>query len=389
MTKNQFWHIPQLRTDEDQAKHRKVTWLELFYDLFVVVVISKLANELVGDITVQDMVGYVLLFVPIWWIWIGSTYYNERFETEGLENRLMFLMFMFPLVGLAVFVHDALGQNSAGFALSYVVGRLIITLLWLRASIHVKAFRPVGKIFVLGFSISIVMFLISIFVSAEVRYAIVGIALVTDMATPWFTLKEQAKLPRFSTSKLPERFGLLLIIVLGESVAGVVKGLSETADLSAMKILIALIGVILGFTLWWIYFDFIARRVAKPTIVASILWSYLHLPLAGGIAAIGASLTNLILNQNHVLPGFVQLIAFESFAVTLISMGFLELTLRRDPKEPTHPKMSPILKTGTGFLSAFFGLFLKPIDSISVLAILILINLIHVGYGFWVWVNRE
>ena len=389
MTKNQFWHIPQLRTDEDQAKHRKVTWLELFYDLFVVVVISKLANELVGDITVQDMVGYVLLFVPIWWIWIGSTYYNERFETEGLENRLMFLMLMFPLVGLAVFVHDALGQNSAGFALSYVVGRLIITLLWLRASIHVKAFRPVGKIFVLGFSISIVMFLISIFVSAEVRYAIVGIALVTDMATPWFTLKEQAKLPRFSTSKLPERFGLLLIIVLGESVAGVVKGLSETADLSAMKILIALIGVILGFTLWWIYFDFIARRVAKPTIVASILWSYLHLPLAGGIAAIGASLTNLIQNQNHVLPGFVQLVAFESFAVTLISMGFLELTLRRDPKEPTHPKMSPILKIGTGFLSAFFSLFLKPINSITVLAILIVLNLIHVGYGFWVWVNRE
>ncbi|HEX9974385.1 MAG TPA: low temperature requirement protein A [bacterium] len=389
MTKNQFWHIPQLRTDEDQAKHRKVTWLELFYDLFVVVVISKLANELVGDITVQDMVAYVLLFVPIWWIWIGSTYYNERFETEGLENRLMFLMLMFPLVGLAVFVHDALGQNSAGFALSYVVGRLIITLLWLRASIHVKAFRPVGKIFVLGFSISIVMFLISIFVSAEVRYAIVGIALVTDMATPWFTLKEQAKLPRFSTSKLPERFGLLLIIVLGESVAGVVKGLSETADLSAMKILIALIGVILGFTLWWIYFDFIARRVAKPTIVASILWSYLHLPLAGGIAAIGASLTNLIQNQNHVLPGFVQLVAFESFAVTLISMGFLELTLRRDPKEPTHPKMSPILKIGTGFLSAFFSLFLKPINSITVLAILIVLNLIHVGYGFWVWVNRE
>jgi hypothetical protein len=51
--------------------------------------------------------------------------------------------------------------------------------------------------------------------------------------------------------------------------------------------------------------------------------------------------------------------------------------------------LSPTLKIGIGIFAGILGLILMPMNSITVLAILILLNLIHVIYGFWIWVNRE
>ncbi|OGB62906.1 MAG: hypothetical protein A2Y94_04555 [Caldithrix sp. RBG_13_44_9] len=384
-----IWQIPRLRIDEEEARHRKVSWLELFYDLFFVVVIARLSHELVGDVSFHLVAEYILLFVPLWWIWIGSTYYNERFETSGLETRLMFLIKMFPLVGLAVFAHDAFKGGSTGFALSYAAGRTIITFLWLRASFHVPEFRPVGKIYVSGFTLSIVLFILSIFVSPTLRFILWGIALSIDLITPWFTLKGQSRLPRFSTSKLPERFGLLMIIVLGETAAGVVNGIQDIHSIDSEKIFTAMLGVILGFSLWWIYFDFIARRVAKPQILYSILWSYLHLPLAIGIAAIGAGLTNLISLTGETLPPNIQTLTMASYGLTLLMMGLLEITLNRTEDEPAHHFTSPILKIITGITAFGLILFLPPLHSMSLIIILIVLTLIHMMYGLWVWFGQK
>ena len=384
-----IWQIPQLRIDEEEYRHRKVSWLELFYDLFFVVVIARLAHELVGEVTLPRVVQYILLFIPLWWIWIGSTYYHERFETSGLETRLIFLIKMFPLVGLAVFAHDAFKTGSTGFALSYAAGRAVITFLWFRASLHVPEFRPVGRIYVAGFSLSILLFIFSIFTSPAVKFIIWGVALFIDLITPWFTLKAQLRLPRFSTSKLPERFGLLMIIVLGETAAGVVNGIQDIHSIDSEKIFTAMLGVILGFSLWWIYFDFIARRVAKPQILYSILWSYLHLPLAMGIAAIGASLTNVISMAGETLTLRVQITALVSYGITLLTMGLLEITLRPTEDEPTHHLISPILKITTGLVTGGLLLLLPPLASTSLIVILIIFTLIHMLYGLWVWYGQK
>jgi low temperature requirement protein LtrA len=221
------------------------------------------------------------------------------------------------------------------------------------------------------------------------RFILWGIALSIDLITPWFTLKDQSRLPRFSTSKLPERFGLLMIIVLGETAAGVVNGIQNIHSIDSEKIFTAMSGVILGFSLWWIYFDFIARRVAKPQILYSILWSYLHLPLAMGIAAIGAGLTNLISLTGETLPPNIQTLTMASYGLTLLMMGLLEITLSRTEDEPAHHLTSPILKIITGITAIGLILLLPPLHSMSLILILIVLTLIQMVYGLWVWFGQK
>ena len=99
--KREWWQKPGLRTDEEDKKHRPVTWLELFFDLVFVVVIARLSHNLVGDVTAGGLFVFLFMFVPVWWIWNGVTYYNERFESEGVEMRFFTFLTMIPVAGLA------------------------------------------------------------------------------------------------------------------------------------------------------------------------------------------------------------------------------------------------------------------------------------------------
>lgn len=76
MAKRQWWQRPKLRTDEEEDVERKATWLELFYDLVFVVVIAELAHTLFEHISLAGIGSFIFLFIPVWWTWIGVTFYS-------------------------------------------------------------------------------------------------------------------------------------------------------------------------------------------------------------------------------------------------------------------------------------------------------------------------
>src|SRR5919199_5398923 len=105
MGTRRWWQRPRLRTDEEEHRERKVSWLELFYDLVFVVVISELTSYLSGHVSLEGMLGFSLLFVAVWWVWIGGTLYNERFETEDVSYRGFSFLAMLPVAGVGGFSH--------------------------------------------------------------------------------------------------------------------------------------------------------------------------------------------------------------------------------------------------------------------------------------------
>lgn len=383
MTVRRLWQIPTLRSDSHHE--RKVTWLELFYDLVFVVIISQLAHKLVTVDPLAALGGFVLLFIPVWWVWIGSTFYAERFETEGLETRVIFFLKMIPVAGLAIFARNGLGETSAGFALSYAAARGIITVLWLRAAIHVPEFRPVGMRYVAGFTLSCLLFVSSVLVDPPLRFVFWAAGLVLDLVTPATTLAAQSKLPRFSTSKLPERFGLLVLIVLGESIVGVVSGAAEGGAFSHLTAGRGVLGLALGFGLWWIYFDNVARRPPRAGILRAFFWSYLHLPLVMGIAATGASITNVLALQEGPVPRPLVAVMAGAVGCSLIAIGVLETLLHRAEEEPTHPKVSPALKLAGGAVALALALSGPALEPATLLGCLLLVLLVQIVYGTYVW----
>ncbi len=385
MAKRQHWELPQLNYKGELGEHRKVTWLELFFDLFFVVSIAQLAHQLIKHPTCIGLLTFAGLFLPVWWIWIGFTYYNERFESNGLENRLFTFLLMLPVIGFAVFSHHGL---EVGFVLSYATARLLLTVLWLRAAYHVSIFRATGIRFAIGFTLSILLSLVAAVVDTPMRYWIFGAALIIDVLTPLATARHQVKLPRFSSSKLPERFGLFVIIVLGEMVVGVVNGLAKTEHLTVPLFLESVLGVSLGFGLWWVYFDFIARRPPKVGVGWGFAWAYLHLPLVMGIAATGAGVSIVISHEGLLTPEVRQLIA-GSVGIILVAMALLEITLFREDDEPSHKYFSPALKIFASLLAFTIGWSEGITDSLFLLLALLGLVLGQMIYGGWVWFRQE
>lgn len=384
MGTRRWWQRPRLRTDEGEQRERKVSWLELFYDLVFVVVISELTSYLSGHVTLEGVLGFVLLFVAVWWVWIGGTLYNERFETEDVSYRVFTFLAMLPVAAMAVFAHGGLGETSSAFALSYAAARGLVTFMWLRGGWHDAAFRPVANRFGVGFSLSILLFVLSAFVPAPWRFVLWGVGLLIDLLTPVTTLGIQARLPQFS-SKLPERFGLFVIIVLGETIVRVVQGVARTGSLSMATGLTGVLGMALAFGLWWVYFDFVARRRFKPGIWWRLSWSYLHLPLLMGIAAMGAGVLNVLTLEGEALSMNVLRLMAGAAAVVLVTIGLIELTLRRDPDEPTDLRVSFALKLGAGILALALGLGDGMLGPVAPLVALILLVVVQILYGAYVW----
>jgi low temperature requirement protein LtrA len=381
MAKRRWWQIPRLHTEHEG--HRKVTWLELFYDLVFAVVISQLALTLTGDVPTSNIWKYTLLFIPAWFVWIGMTIYNERFETDGLEIRFFFFLQMFPVLGLAFFAPMGLGAGADGFAVSYVAARVITIFLWLRAAYHVPRFRPAGLIYALGFSVGAFFFALSLFFPAPLKFAFWAWGLFFDLATPWVSLTAQKKLPPFSVSKMPERYGSFVMVVLGESVVGIIQGLAKSPVFTAGSVVRMVLGMSISFGLWWIYFDFIGRRPPKPHVFRVASWSYLHLPLVMGIAATGAANLNAITEK-----GALWLMPL-AVAVCLASMGIMEFNLRREADEPTHPWVSPVLKLSGAMVALFAAWIWWAFDPTSLMALLFFLLVIQMGYGLLVWFNQE
>jgi low temperature requirement protein LtrA len=388
VAKRQWWEKPRLRTDEEEEHERRVSWLELFFDLVFVVVVAELSHSLAEHISIEGIIGFILLFIPVWWIWIGGTFYNERFETNDISNRIFVFLQMLPVAALAVFAHDALGETSVGFALAYAAGRIIIIFLWLRGGWHEKIFRPVSNRYAIGFSLSFLLFVGSIFVPPPARFWLWGLGLLIDLVTPMTTLHIQARLPRFSTSRLPERLGLFVIIVLGETMVGVVRGVAEQPHLTLATLLTGGLGMALGFGLWWVYFDFVARRQFKPGRWWFLSWTYLHLPLLMGIVAGGAGVSNVVASEEATLPDEARWLISGAVATALIFMGLIELTLRRREDEPTHPRLSPALKFAGGLGALGLGLTGQGFGPLVLLSLLLGLIFIQMIYGAYVWYRQ-
>ena len=107
-----WWQTPQLHTEGARGEERKVSWLELFYDLSFVVVVSELSHSLATHVGWDGLGSFILLFLPVWWVWISGTIYNDRFETQDLSYRLFVFVQIVIVAAMAVFAHGGTGVDG-------------------------------------------------------------------------------------------------------------------------------------------------------------------------------------------------------------------------------------------------------------------------------------
>ncbi len=278
---------PRLRTTSlDSEEERHATWLELFFDLVFVVAVAQVAQHLIGDHTLAGFAEFAALFVPVWWMWVGFTFYADRFDTDDVLFRVLTFAEMLAVAAVAVSVPDALGDGSAEFALAYVAARAVVIALYWRAWLNVPEARGLTGLWIGSFTVGAGLWLVSLAFEPPARYWLWAAGLAVDLLTPLLARRFIARVP-ISASHIPERIGLFTIIVLGESIVAVVAG-TELADWSAHGIAIAITSFVISAGIWWIYFDYLDSTVVRRSVLAGQVYLYGHLPLLMGLTAVGA-----------------------------------------------------------------------------------------------------
>ena len=294
--KRWFWRPP--RAHGEIIADRQVSNLELFYDLVYVAVIGQAAHHLAEHVTVRGLAEFTVVFALIWIAWINGSLYLELHGREDGRTRSIVFLQMGILVLLAVFTADAADTSGRGFAIVYATYQVVQTGLWFTVWRQDRRdhseFLGLAGGYVVGTGVSVVVILASALLPATPRllvWAGLGVAWIVGIVLA--ARRSQVSLGLTPTDSLVERFGLFVIIVLGEVVLGVVAGLS-VAERDATTIVTGMLALWLGFGFWWIYFDLVGGRLPRANRVALANWVMSHLPITLAITAAGAGMVSLI-----------------------------------------------------------------------------------------------
>lgn len=315
---------------EDEAEERHSNWLELLFDLIFVAAVSLLASNLNSNYSFTTLLQSIPLLFAIWWGWLGHTIYLSRFGVDDLSHRFYTMAQMIIVAIMAINTKDALGATGAGFALSYAILRFMLVAEYIRAGRNVPEALPLTRHYSIGFGIAAGIWVISAFTPAPWRFLLWGVAIVVDLLTPLTAGKIHKQFP-LHPSHLPERFGLLIIIVIGEAVVSVVF-LIGTLGLTLETGITGLMGLIIAFSIWWGYFEEARGAEARveekgEEIGRYQLWLYAHFPLLLGIVATAMGIKHVISHGlGSLLPSSEVWLLCVSLALALTSLSFIFLS---------------------------------------------------------------
>ena len=294
--------LGSLLRERGEGGEARVGFAELFFDLVFVFAVTQLSHFLLHQFTPLGAVETVLLLIAVWWVWIYTSWVTNWLDPGKTAVRLMLFVLMIAGLVLSTSIPEAFEGRGLAFALSYTfmqVGRSAFTMWALKdvSPVNHRTFQRITAWFVA----SAVLWIAGGLAADEARLGLWAAAIAFEFAGPaagFFVPKlgrSRSTDWDISGAHMAERCGLFIIIALGESilVTGATFAELEWTWVTSAAFLAALVGSI---AMWWIYFNVGAEcgshliaRSADPGRVARIAYTYLHLPIVGGIilAAVG------------------------------------------------------------------------------------------------------
>ena len=323
---------PDLQTGEDRSASR----LELFFDLAFVLVVAELAIALRDDVSPQGALRFAGLFVTVWWAWVSSMLYANRFDHDDVLYRLYKLGSMAAVVGLAASAADATGERLGIFVGCQLLLRLLLLLQYGRAHRHVPEARPVVRLYLFGAAAGALLWGLSLLVPRPLAFTLWAAAVLVEALVPLLATRAPTDVP-LHVKHLPDRFALFVILVLGESVAGVAHGLYD-AEWSGPSIPVAVLSFVLTAALWWSYFDLAGARAkrllnevgGKYSDHSHDVYVFGQLPLTLALATIGAGIELAVVESGQgEVPTGTRLLLAGGVAVFLMSMTVTDTGMAR------------------------------------------------------------
>jgi low temperature requirement protein LtrA len=293
--------------------HRAATPLELLFDLTFVVAFGFAANELAHALAeghvASGLVGFAFATFAVTWAWINFTWFASAYDTDDWVFRLSTMVQMLGVLVLALGLPAMFASIDEGAVVDnrvmvagYVVMRVAMVFQWMRAARQDPARRDACLTYAVTIIVAQAGWIALLIASTSVLVTFLwaAVLVLVELAGPVIAERRKGGTP-WHPHHVAERYGLFVIIALGEGVLGTAIALTaivEGPGWSSDVVLLGLAGTALIFGMWWTYFvvpagDLLARHRER-----SFGWGYGHIALLGPLVAVGAGL--------HVAAYFVE-----------------------------------------------------------------------------------
>jgi low temperature requirement protein LtrA len=316
----------------------RVMPLELFFDLVFVLALTQCTTLMAKDPTWGGIGHGMIILALLWWSWGGYAWLTSVFDPEEGGVRIALFGAMAAFLIAAICVPEAFGGLATEFAVAYAGVRIAHIALFLLASRDDPELRR--SVLGLGGStaVAIALLIAGSFLDTGPQTAVWGFALALDLLEPYVFAPEGWKLV---PGHFAERYGLIIIIALGESIVAIGVGAGTTLTWAIAGA--ATLGIAVVCAMWWMYFDVVAlvsaRRLAAAPVgreqneLARDSYSYIHFLMVAGIILFALGLKKTIGDPDQSLdtvPAFALLGGVAVYLLGLVAFRWRHVhTLNR------------------------------------------------------------
>ncbi|PYC99899.1 low temperature requirement protein A [Microbacterium esteraromaticum] len=280
----------------DDAEAQRAATLELFYDLVFVFTITQVSHLLLDHLTWAGAGQAAIILLAVWWSWNYTTWATNELNPETDPVRLLLIALMLGSLLMAIAVPHAFGDRGLLFALSYLAiqaGRHSFLTFVATARGSVKREQS-GRILI-WFLIAGVFWIAGGLVEGGWRAGLWSVGLALDYIAPriLFPLPGRPRLAaqswRLATGHFTERFGLIVIAAIGETI--ILTGATTAGrDLDAGTVAAFITAFAGSAALWWLYF-ISTREIGERSLAdrenrtdrARDIYTYGHVLIVAGI----------------------------------------------------------------------------------------------------------
>jgi low temperature requirement protein LtrA len=309
---------------------KRVIPLELFFDLVFVFALTQVTALMSDDPTWQGLARGMLVFAALWWAWAAYAWLTNEIEADEDLPRLAMFTSMTAMLIAALAVPDAFGDDGVIFGCAYFVVRAMHVVLFTQATPHISAHDAMARLARTALPASLLLIAAG-FLDGPLQAALWLLALTIDYGGP-LVLGVSGFL--VSASHFAERFSLIIIIALGESIVAIGIG-AAGLELDLDLLLAAALGIVIACALWWAYFDWMAIHAERVfsrmegderALMARDAFSYLHLPITAGIILIALGIKKTVEHVDEPL-GTVPTVALLA-GIAIYLLGHVAFRLR-------------------------------------------------------------
>ncbi len=308
------------------SPERRTVTHELFFDLVFVYGITQISKLLARDLTAAGAGRAAIVLALVWWVWSQYTWALNAVD----PRQPLVTAAVIGAAGVALFaaqgIPDAYGGAGRWFAVSYMALHLFgLTLYWAGVR-HDPHHRSALAVYLPVASVAPLVVLAGGFASAGARPWVWGAAVVVDVAGAL-----RAGRARFTvaTAHFAERYGLIVLIALGEAIVAIGAGAAEYDRNGDLALAMVTSMLIVG-GLYLSYFGWVAdaseRRLEHASDdargrTARDLYTFLHFPIVAGIVTTAVAIEAVVAHPLDPLDGAVRLALAGGIALFL--SGFL------------------------------------------------------------------